>query len=485
MEKIALVTGAGSGIGRAVALALAKDGFAVVLAGRREAALAETAALAPQTTMLAVRTDVTKADSVAALFATVKDRFGRLDLLFNNAGTGAPPVAMEDLTLAQWQAVVDVNLTGPFLCTQAALRLMKAQAPRGGRIINNGSISAHAPPAELGPPTPRPSTRSPDWTKATALDGRAFDIACGQIDIGNAQTPMTARMKNGVPQPDGTLKPEATMDVGRGGEGGALHGEPAARCQCAHDDGDGDEDAVSSGGASRTDIVRMTTGAQSACMKLIGFIAAALFAAMAARADASPASPHVGDTYEIVLTRETVQQGSQGSSGSSTDKDTIVERVTRSAPGRPGAGVQPADEHCRGRESRQLAISRPDFQTVPRTSTTAQRPRARSPGRRLAQVCRMDPHRLRPLDFHLECLSHRVRSAIGDQKRLNRSIQVPPIFEKGLPTGKPEQAVLERWREAQHRMARFSQSRCRSIPTRFVARAQNPTSSPGRFYASR
>ena len=212
MKKVALVTGAGSGIGRAVAVALALDGFAVVLAGRREAALAETAALAPAAMMVPVPTDVAKADQVAALFAAVKDRFGRLDLLFNNAGTGARPVAMEDLTLAQWQAVVDVNLTGPFLCTQQALRLMKQQTPRGGRIINNGSISAHAPRPYSAPYTATKHAIT-GLTKATALDGRAFDIACGQIDIGNAETPMTARMKNGVPQPDGTLKPEATMDV--------------------------------------------------------------------------------------------------------------------------------------------------------------------------------------------------------------------------------------------------------------------------------
>ena len=214
MNKVALVTGAGSGIGRAVALALASDGYAVVLAGRRETALAETAALAPDATMVAVPTDVSKPDSVAALFEGVKARFGRLDLLFNNAGTGAPPVAMEDLTPAQWQAVVDVNLTGPFLCTQQALRLMKEQTPRGGRIINNGSISAHAPRPNSAPYTATKHAIT-GLTKATALDGRAFDIACGQIDIGNAQTHMTARMAmaSGVPQADGSLKPEAMMDV--------------------------------------------------------------------------------------------------------------------------------------------------------------------------------------------------------------------------------------------------------------------------------
>jgi NAD(P)-dependent dehydrogenase (short-subunit alcohol dehydrogenase family) len=214
MEKVALVTGAGSGIGRAVALALAGEGYAVVLAGRRAAALAETAALATGKTTAAVPTDVADPAAVAALFAAVKKNFGRLDLLFNNAGTGAPPVPMEELTPAQWQAVVDVNLTGPFLCTQQAIKLMKAQSPRGGRIINNGSISAHAPRPNSAPYTATKHAIT-GLTKATALDGRAYDIACGQIDIGNAQTDMTARMtmQRGVPQANGTLAPEPVMDV--------------------------------------------------------------------------------------------------------------------------------------------------------------------------------------------------------------------------------------------------------------------------------
>jgi NAD(P)-dependent dehydrogenase (short-subunit alcohol dehydrogenase family) len=212
MDRIALVTGAGSGIGRAVALAFANYGYAVVLAGRRAEALDETAALAPGKRMLAVPTDVADADAVAALFARTKAAFGRLDVLFNNAGTGAPPVAMEDLSLGQWQAVVNTNLTGPFLCTQGALRLMKSQAPQGGRIINNGSISAHAPRPNSAPYTATKHAIT-GLTKSTALDGRAFDIACGQIDIGNAETPMTAPMKNGVPQPNGTLMPEPTMNV--------------------------------------------------------------------------------------------------------------------------------------------------------------------------------------------------------------------------------------------------------------------------------
>jgi len=212
MQKVAIVTGAGSGIGRAVALALVHDGYAVALAGRRAEALEQTASLAVGQTTLVVPTNVADATSVAALFEKVIQKFGRLDVLFNNAGTGAPAIAMEELTLAQWQAVVDTNLTGAFLCTQAALRAMKAQTPRGGRIINNGSISAHAPRPNSAPYTASKHAIT-GLTKSTALDGRAFDIACGQIDIGNAETPMTARMKNGVPQPNGTLTPEPTMAV--------------------------------------------------------------------------------------------------------------------------------------------------------------------------------------------------------------------------------------------------------------------------------
>ena len=212
MQKVAIVTGAGSGIGRAVALALADAGYQVVLAGRRAQALAETAALAPDKTTLVVPTNVAEVGSVEALFATTLENYGRLDVLFNNAGTGAPAVPMEKLTLAQWQSVVDTNLTGAFLCTQQAMRVMKAQTPQGGRIINNGSISAHAPRPNSAPYTATKHAIT-GLTKSTALDGRAFDIACGQIDIGNAETPMTARMKDGVPQPNGTLAAEPTMDV--------------------------------------------------------------------------------------------------------------------------------------------------------------------------------------------------------------------------------------------------------------------------------
>ena len=213
-EKVAIVTGAGSGIGKASALALMREGYAVVLAGRRkdrlEAAALEGKASGART--LVVPTDVGDPASVKALFAKTKAAFGRLDLLFNNAGTGAPPVPLEDLTYEQWKAVVDANLTGTFLCTQEAFKLMKSQEPRGGRIINNGSISAHAPRPNSAPYT---STKHAitGLTKSTSLDGRKYDIACGQIDIGNAATEMTARMKAGVPQAHGAVAVEPTMDV--------------------------------------------------------------------------------------------------------------------------------------------------------------------------------------------------------------------------------------------------------------------------------
>ncbi len=213
-NKIAIVTGAGSGIGRAAALALLKEGYSVVLAGRRADALQQTIMLAgpDASRALAIPADVTDPASVRALFDKVRITFGRLDLLFNNAGTNVPAIPMEDLTFEQWKKVVDVNLTGPFLCTQEAFRLMKQQTPRGGRIINNGSISAHTPRPNSAPYT---STKHAitGLTKSTALDGRKYDIACGQIDIGNAATEMTARMKTGVLQADGELAVEATMDV--------------------------------------------------------------------------------------------------------------------------------------------------------------------------------------------------------------------------------------------------------------------------------
>lgn len=213
MTKVALITGAGSGIGRHSAIALAKAGYALVLAGRRQEALDETASLAgPDAQTLAVSTDVGQPDAVKALFAQTKKTFGRLDVLFNNAGMGAPGVPLEDLTPAQWQAVVDVNLTGPFLCTQEAFRIMKDQDPRGGRIINNGSISATAPRPNSAPYTATKHAIT-GLTKATALDGRKYDIACGQIDIGNAATDMTQRMEQGVPQANGTTLVEPRMDV--------------------------------------------------------------------------------------------------------------------------------------------------------------------------------------------------------------------------------------------------------------------------------
>jgi len=214
MNKIALVTGAGSGIGRASALALLKAGYHVVLAGRRLDALQQTAEQAGDAAprALAVATDVRDAASVQALFATTRDTFGRLDVLFNNAGTGAPAIPMDELSVEQWRNVVDINLTGAFLCTREAFKLMKSQTPRGGRIINNGSISAHAPRPFSAPYTATKHAIT-GLTKATSLDGRAHDIACSQIDIGNAATEMTERMTRGVLQPSGELVAEPRMDV--------------------------------------------------------------------------------------------------------------------------------------------------------------------------------------------------------------------------------------------------------------------------------
>ncbi|SME90353.1 NADP-dependent 3-hydroxy acid dehydrogenase YdfG [Tistlia consotensis] len=213
-EKVALVTGAGSGIGRAVALALMEAGYAVVLAGRRADALEATveAGKAKGGRALAVAADVGSPDSVKALFARTKEAFGRLDVLFNNAGKGTPAIPLEDLTYEQWQSTVDANLTGAFLCTQEAFRIMKDQSPRGGRIINNGSISAYAP-RPLSAPYTATKHAITGLTKSTALDGRVYDIACGQIDIGNAATDMTARMVDGVLQADGSTKAEPRMDV--------------------------------------------------------------------------------------------------------------------------------------------------------------------------------------------------------------------------------------------------------------------------------
>ena len=212
--KVAMVTGAGSGIGRAAALALLAAGYKVVLAGRRADALNETRTLAGAlgAHALAVPTDATDPVAVKALFDATQAAFGRLDLLFNNAGTSAPAVPMDELTFEQWKAVVDINLTAVFLCTQQAFRLMKTQRPRGGRIINNGSISAVAPRPFSAPYTATKHAIT-GLTKSTSLDGRAFDIACGQIDIGNAASEMTQRMTTGVPQANGTLMVEPRMDV--------------------------------------------------------------------------------------------------------------------------------------------------------------------------------------------------------------------------------------------------------------------------------
>jgi NAD(P)-dependent dehydrogenase (short-subunit alcohol dehydrogenase family) len=212
-KKVAIVTGAGSGVGKAVGLALLREGYHVSLAGRRKDALEQVAgeAGAARSRALVVPTDVCDPEAIRALFAQTKSAFGRLDLLFNNAGIGSAGL-LEDLTVEQWKKVVDTNLTGSFLCTQEAFKIMKDQNPRGGRIINNGSISAHTPRPNSAPYT---STKHAitGLTKATSLDGRKYDIACGQIDIGNAATPMTERMAKGVPQPNGATMIEPTMDV--------------------------------------------------------------------------------------------------------------------------------------------------------------------------------------------------------------------------------------------------------------------------------
>ncbi|HUJ85773.1 MAG TPA: SDR family oxidoreductase [Burkholderiales bacterium] len=212
-NRVALVTGAGTGIGKAAALALLGDGWSVALVGRRKELLDKAAADAGAgARALVLAGDIGKPETVKALFAQVRQAWGRLDLLFNNAGMGAPAIPMEELSFEQWQAVVNVNLTGMFLCSQEAIRIMKAQSPRGGRIINNGSISAHAPRPFSAPYTATKHAVT-GLTKCISLDGRAHDIACGQIDIGNAATEMTERMTKGVPQPNGTTMVEPRMDV--------------------------------------------------------------------------------------------------------------------------------------------------------------------------------------------------------------------------------------------------------------------------------
>jgi len=213
-NRVAIVTGAGTGIGKAAALALLQDGYRVALAGRRKELLEQAVkdAGAAGDRALAVPTDVGDPQSVRILFARTKEAFGRLDLLFNNAGINAPGIPLEDLSYEQWKAVVDINLTGVFLCTQEAFKLMKSQAPRGGRIINNGSISAHAPRPDSAPYTATKHAIT-GLTKVTSLDGRKYDIACGQIDIGNALTELAARMAKGVKQANGTVAVEPLMDV--------------------------------------------------------------------------------------------------------------------------------------------------------------------------------------------------------------------------------------------------------------------------------
>jgi NAD(P)-dependent dehydrogenase (short-subunit alcohol dehydrogenase family) len=212
--KIAVITGAGTGIGKASALALMRNGWSVVLSGRRKELLEDVAREGQATGQrsLVVPTDVADPAAIRHLFARTKETFGRLDLLFNNAGIGAPAVPMEDLPFEKWKAVVDTNLTGCFLCTQEAIKIMKDQTPRGGRIINNGSISAHAPrPNSVAYTSTKHAVTG--LTKSTSLDGRKYDIACGQIDVGNAETPLASRMRDGVPQANGEVRPEPLMNV--------------------------------------------------------------------------------------------------------------------------------------------------------------------------------------------------------------------------------------------------------------------------------
>jgi NAD(P)-dependent dehydrogenase (short-subunit alcohol dehydrogenase family) len=213
MTRVALVTGAGTGIGKSAALALLKDGYSVALVGRRKELLDKTASdSAAKERALVLAADLAKPENVKSVFAAVRDKWGRLDVLFNNAGMGAPAIPMEDLTYEQWKQVVDINLTAMFLCSQEAIRIMKGQSPKGGRIINNGSISAHAPRPYSAPYTATKHAVT-GLTKCISLDGRKHDIACGQIDIGNAATEMTDRMTKGVPQANGEMMVEPRMDV--------------------------------------------------------------------------------------------------------------------------------------------------------------------------------------------------------------------------------------------------------------------------------
>ena len=241
--RVAVVTGAGSGIGAAVAVALAADGWAVVLAGRRSDALDTTLASLAGAPALAVPTDVADEDAVRRLFDRAVGELGRVDLLVNNAGLSSPPRLLDEVPLAEWRAAVDVNLTGTFLCSREAFRVMRGQQPPGGRIINNGSISAHVPRPRSAPYTATKHAVT-GLTKATALDGRAYGIACGQIDIGNAATEMTERMAAGVLQADGSTRAEPRMDVVDVAARRGLHGEPAARRQRRQPDRACHRDAV-------------------------------------------------------------------------------------------------------------------------------------------------------------------------------------------------------------------------------------------------
>ena len=243
--KTALVTGAGSGIGKQVTIALLREGYAVTLAGRHqnslEAVVAEIGELGSQT--LTVPVDVRDPVSVLSLFAKAKEAFGRLDLLFNNAGIGPPPKLLEELTHEEWQSVVDTNLTGAFLCTKEAFKVMKAQSPQGGRIINNGSISAHSPRPNSAPYTATKHAIT-GLTKSTALDGRKYNIACGQVDIGNAATPMAETMQTGVPPGEWKHRHRTDHRSRASCASRRLHGQFATRCQCAFYDGDGDKNAI-------------------------------------------------------------------------------------------------------------------------------------------------------------------------------------------------------------------------------------------------
>ncbi len=297
VRKVAIVTGAGSGIGRAVALGMLREGYHVALAGRREEPLAEAVAHAAAGSAIAVPTDIRDSASVAALFARTRETFGRVDVLFNNAGVVAPGVPLENLTIDQWRAVVDTNLTGAFLCTQQAFAVMKAQQPRGGRIINNGSISAAVPRPNSAPYTATKHAIA-GLTKSTSLDGRKYDIACGQIDIGNAATDMTASATAGLPQANGDDRSRTASRHRPCRSRGALHGEPSPRGERAVHDRDGHEDAVHRPRVSKKHLDRgFEMANMTARMKaLVGLCAALAIAAGTAARVSAAASRILGRT---------------------------------------------------------------------------------------------------------------------------------------------------------------------------------------------